>query len=242
MPRLDDLNAHPAAQPAAASLGRRDFLALAAGAAATSLPAAAHAHTAPNGLSVGYLGDLGDLGDLGLLGEAQAAPRLRSAQGLVAGDTDFLRRGVRLSVLGLGGQRSAHLQGVTLLAHTAVPGLAQPVDVVHWGMRVSPVECAACDSEQVLALGADGALRLSLEVRHTTQSEKRVLPVSLTSGWRPGVAKLQAGTYLLAFDFAQAAPNWSNQAVQQTADPDAAAVELAASDFTYLIVKVDHAS
>jgi hypothetical protein len=167
---------------------------------------------------------------------------LRSAHGLVAGDTDFLRRGVRLSVLGLGGPRSAHLQGVTLQAHTAVPGLAQPLDVVHWGMRVSPVECAASDSEQVLALGADGALRLSLEVRHTTQSHKRVLPLALTSGWRPGAAKLQAGTYLLAFDFAQATPNWSDQAVQQTSDPDAAAVELAAGNFTYLILKVDHAS
>ena len=230
MPRIDDLNTHPGAQPVAASLGRRDFLALAAGAAATSLPVAAHSHAAPDGLSVGYLAD------------AQAAPRLRSAQGLVAGDTDFLRRGVRLSVLGLGGQRSAHLQGVTLLAHTAVPGLAKPLDVIHWGMQVRPVECAACDTEQVLALGADGALKLSLELRHTTQSQKRVLPLELTSGWRPGAAKLQAGTYLLAFDFAQAAPNWSEHAVQQTADPVAAAVELAASDFTYLIVKVDYAS
>ncbi len=230
MPRIDDLNAHLAAQPAAATLGRRDFMALAAGAAVTSLPAAGHAHAAPNGLSVGYLA------------EEQAAPHLRSAHELLAGDRDFLRGGVRLSVLGLGGQRSAHLQGVTLLVHTAVPGLAQPVDVIHWGMRVSPLECAACDSEQVLALGADGALRLSLEVRHTTQSHKRVLPLELTSGWRPGAAKLQAGTYLLAFDFAQAAPNWSDHAVQQTVDPDAAAVELAASDFTYLIVKVDHAS
>ena len=230
MPRIDDLNAHLSAPPAAASLGRRDFMALAAGAAVTSLPAAAHAEAAPNGLSVGYLS------------EGPAAPRLRSVQALVAGDADFLRRGVRLSVLGLGGQRSAHLQGVTLLAHTTVQGLAQPVDVIHWGMRVSPVECAACDSEQVLSLGADGALRLSLEVRHTTQSQKRALPLALTSGWRPGAAKLQAGTYLLAFDFAQAAPNWSDHAVQQAADPDAAAVELVASDFTYLIVKVDHAS
>jgi hypothetical protein len=236
MPRFDDLNEQPSAQPAAASLGRRGFLALTAGAAATSLPAEAYAHASPNGLSVGYMNDLGSLD------EAQAAPRLRSAQGLVAGDTDFLRRGVRLSVLGLGGQRSAHLQGVTLLAHTAVPGLARAVDVVHWGMRVCPVECAASDSEQVLALGADGALRLSLEVRHSTQSQKRVLPLALTSGWRPGAAKLQAGTYLLAFDFAQAAPNWSDHAVNQTSDPDAAAVELAASNFTYLIVKVDHAS
>jgi hypothetical protein len=228
MRRIDDPNAPPVT-----SLGRREFLAAAAGTAAVGLPAASHAASTASGLSVGYLDD------------AQGASTLRSAHGLLAGDAGLLHRGVRLSVLGLAGPRSPRLQGVTLLSHPTVPGLPQPLDVVHWGMRILPVESEASDSEQVVPLDADGTLKLSLEVRHGLNAglapiAKRTLLLELRTGWRPGTAKLQAGTYLLAFDFAHAPPNWSEQAVIQPDDGDA--VALASSDFTYLIVKVGDAS
>lgn len=229
MPCTEDLNSWPAPQPVA-GIGRRGFLTLTAAAATASLPAVAASHGPATGagLSVAYLAD------------GPAAAGLRSAHALVAGDADFVHRGVRLSVLGLGGKRSPDLQGVALLTHNHVPGLAQPVDVVHWGMRVRPVECSGCDSEQVVPLGADASLKLSVELRHTTQTHKQVFPVELTSGWRPGAAKLKTGTYLLAFDFGKTVPSWASHALQPGAEGDA--VQLAASDFTYLVVKVDYAS
>lgn len=229
MPCTEDLNSRPAPQQIA-GIGRRSFLTLTAAAATASLPAvaASPASAIGAGLSVGYLAD------------EPTAASLRSAHALLVGDADFVRRGVRLSVLGLRGKRSPDLQSVTLLTHVHVPGHAQPVDVVHWAMRVRPVECAGCNSEQVVPLGADATLRLSVELRHTTQAQKQVFPVDLASGWRPGAAKLQIGTYLLAFDFGKAAPSWSEQALQPGAEGDA--MQLAASDFTYLVVKVDYAS
>ena len=217
-----------AAGAAATQFARRDFLALAATAAASGLPSLAQGAIPPEALSVGFLADV------------QRAPALRSAHALTTGDAAFLRRGVRLSVLGLGGAGSPDLQSLTLLTHASLPGLAAPIDVVHWGMRASPVACMACASNQVVALDEDGALRISLELRHKFQSSKQTLHLDLSTGWRPGVAKLQPGTYLLAFDFKRSAPDWGRQHAAKAAN--GARVEVATNEFSYLVLEAAFAA
>lgn len=222
-----DPNAEPDHSP---RCGRRSVLAF--GVAAVALPRAgwASANGVASGLAVGYADTGGEAGDW------------RSAHGLVSGDAAFRKRGVRLGVRGWLGPISPQLVAVNLLSHARHPGIAQDVDLLHWGLRAQPALSVGGVSNQVVPLGADAALKLTLEVRHSHLDTRREFPLTLSSGWLPGAAKLRRGSYLLAFDGAAAGPDWGALRVVPEADEALFAFQTAGSfGFSGLMLDIDYA-
>ena len=212
--------------------GRRGFLV--SGALAAALPAAARADRPASALAsdgrlaVGYWP-----------GQGQGGP-VRAAQSLLTGDARFRQCGVRLGVLGLAGPLPPELLTVSLVSHTAVPGVAQDLPVLHWGLRAQPVASSGSASSQVVATGADGVLKLTLEFRRTTDLQRQVLPLVLSSGWMPGAAKLRRGVYALAFEHGQSALDWSG--LQASPGLAARLPQIEGGRFPHLMLSVDYAS
>ena len=226
-PDLVDANAEPDPSP---RCGRRSVLAFGVAAVALPLPGWGSAKVVASSLTVGYAETGGDASDW------------RPAHGLLSGDAAFRTRGVRLGVRGWLGPISPQLVAVNLLSHARLPGIAQDVDLLHWGLRAQPVLSVGGVRNQVVPLGADAALKLTLEVRHSHLDTRRAFPLTLSSGWLPGAAKLRRGSYLLAFDGAAAGLDWGALHVVPDADEALFAFDTAGSfGFSGLMLDIDYA-
>ncbi len=172
-------------------LPRRDFIAYGVGLAL--LPAVSWAESPScEGLTVGFCPEAPAGGWLDA--EGSPAPSVVPASRLAAGEAILARRGARLTVHGLTNGDFARLgiRSAELLVGFPAPGL----EVRTWSHALLPVENEGTPVR--FTVPVDGGLRLALELEESLGLARRETVLSV--GREPGMPKLRAGHYLVAFD------------------------------------------
>jgi len=126
---------------------------------------------------------------------------LVEAQQLSWGDSEFVRRGARISIFGLEGMTSALIRErvKSLSLDIVYPGMAgsDPLLVHAWHFVNNPVLHASPGNSLVVPVDSESGLRLALEAVDKT-GVKRHAACRFTIGSEAGIPKLRRGIYAIA--------------------------------------------
>ncbi len=130
-----------------------------------------------------------------------AASSIIEAGSLSAGDSEFVRLGARLTILGLEGLESTLVSGgmKSLSVDVVYPGSdgAQSILVHAWRFAKGPVAHVSPGNSFVVPVGRDSGLTLVLETEDGAGVRRRNL-CRFTVGAESGLPKLLRGLYALA--------------------------------------------